>query len=128
MAGDPMALKVAAVRESGPGERRVALVPEAVARLRALDVHVLVETGAGAASWFTDEAYETAGASVLDGDELRKTADVLVTVGRPDAATMLALRPGQVVIGLFRPLADPAFAVELAATGVTALSLDGLPR
>src|SRR3954453_2277073 len=98
MVGDPMALKVAAVRESGPAERRVALVPEAVARLRALDVEVLVEAGARAASWFTDAAYENAGATLLDGDELRKVADVLVTVGRPDPATMLALRPGQVVI------------------------------
>src|SRR5690242_21500310 len=104
MVGDSMALKVAAVREDAPGERRVALVPEAVARLAALDVEVLVETGAGDASWFPDAAYEAAGATVLDGDELRKTADVIVTVGRPDPGRV---QPGQVVIGLLRPLADP---------------------
>ncbi len=123
-----MALKVAAIKESAPGERRVGLVPEAVARLRALDVEVLVETGAGDASWFTDAAYEAVGATVTDGDEVRKVADVIVTVTRPDPTTVQALRPGQTVIGLLRPLTDPAYAAALAETGVTAISLDGLPR
>ena len=75
--------------------------------MRSLDIDVLVERGAGAAAWFPDEAYEQAGATVLDADELRKDADVLVTIGQPDAATIAALRPGQTVIGLLRPLTDP---------------------
>ncbi|HEU0242020.1 MAG TPA: NAD(P) transhydrogenase subunit alpha [Micromonosporaceae bacterium] len=123
-----MALKVAAIKETAAGERRVALTPEAVGRLKSLDIDVLVETGAGAASWFPDEAYEQAGANVMDGDEVRKTADVLVSVGQPAPATIGALRPGQVVIGLLRPLTDPGYAADLAAAGVTAISLDGLPR
>ena len=48
---------------------------------------VLYMPNAGAAAWFPDEAYEQAGATVLDADELRKTADVLVSIGQPDAAT-----------------------------------------
>ncbi len=123
-----MALKVAAIKESAAGERRVALAPEAVARLQSLDIDILVERGAGAAAWFPDEAYEQAGATVLDADELRKTADVLVSIGQPDAATVAALRPGQTVIGMLRPLTDPSYAVGLANAGVTAISLDGLPR
>ena len=122
-----MALKVAAIKETAPGERRVALTPEAVGRLSSLDVEVLVETGAGAASWFTDEAYEQAGATVLDSDDLRKTADVFVSVTRPDPTMVGALRAGQTVVGLLRPLSDPGYAAGLAA-GVTAISLDGLPR
>ena len=123
-----MALKVAAIKESAAGERRVALAPEAVARLQSLDIDVLVERGAGAAAWFPDEAYERAGATVLDADELRKTADVLVSIGQPDATTVAALRPGQTVIGMLRPLTDPGYAAGLANAGVTAISLDGLPR
>src|SRR5258708_14708690 len=123
-----MALKVAAIKESAAGERRVALAPEAVARLQSLDIDILVERGAGAAAWFPDEAYEQAGATVLDADELRKTADVLVSIGQPDPATVAALRPRQTVIGMLRPLTDPAYAAGLANAGVTAISLDGLPR
>jgi H+-translocating NAD(P) transhydrogenase subunit alpha len=123
-----MAVKVAAVKESAPGERRVALTPEAVTRLRALGAEMLVETGAGAASWFSDDAYEQAGATVLSADDLRKNADILVSIGRPDVASVAALRPGQTVIGLLRPLTDPGFAADLAKAGVTAISLDGIPR
>ena len=123
-----MALKVATIRESAPGERRVALVPDAVARLRAIDADLLVEAGAGAASWNTDEAYQTAGATVLDRDHALKECDVLVTVGRPAPATVATLRPGQAVIGLLQPLTDTALVTELAAAGVTAISLDGIPR
>src|SRR5215468_10766814 len=123
-----MVLKVAAVKESAPGERRVALAPEAVGRLSGLDIEVIVERGAGAESWFPDEAYEAAGAAVAEGDDVRKHADVVITVGRPDAATVAALRSGQTLIGLLRPLSEPALAAELATAGVTAISLDGLPR
>jgi NAD(P) transhydrogenase subunit alpha len=123
-----MAVKVAAIKETTPGERRVALVPEAVARLAAFGAEVLVETGAGAAAWYSDDAYKQAGATVLDGDLARKEADVIVTVTRPDASELALLRPGQVLIGLLRPLTDPALAASFAEAGVTAISLDGLPR
>jgi NAD(P) transhydrogenase subunit alpha len=123
-----MAVKVAVIKETAPGERRVALVPEAVARLAPLGVEVLVETGAGAAAWFPDDAYAQAGATVLDRESVRKEADVLVTLTRPVDADKSLLRSGQVLIGMLRPLTDPALAAELATTGVTVISLDGLPR
>ncbi|HEY2791088.1 MAG TPA: NAD(P) transhydrogenase subunit alpha, partial [Micromonosporaceae bacterium] len=123
-----MAVKVAVIKETAPSERRVALVPEAVARLAPLGVEVLVETGAGAAAWFPDDAYAQAGATVLDRESVRKEADVLVTLTRPVDADKSLLRSGQVLIGMLRPLTDPALAAELATTGVTVISLDGLPR
>jgi H+-translocating NAD(P) transhydrogenase subunit alpha len=126
-AEEKMALKVLTVREAPP-ERRVALTPEAVAKISALGAEMLVESGAGAQSWFPDEAYEQAGATVLDSDTARKEADVIVTVGRPDRAAAAAMRSGQTLIGLLRPLTDPELAGDLAAAGVTAISLDGLPR
>jgi H+-translocating NAD(P) transhydrogenase subunit alpha len=120
-------MKVSVVNETASGERRVALVPEAVAKLRASGLEVLVESGAGARAWFTDDSYAEAGASVVDRAEAL-TADAVLMVGKPDGATLAALRPGQVLIGMLAPLTDPALVNALAAARVTAISLDMLPR
>jgi NAD(P) transhydrogenase subunit alpha len=89
---------------------------------------VLVETGAGDSAWFPDSAYTAAGAAVTSTDNLYATADVILTVTRPDAAALARLHAGQAVIGMLSPLTDPHLARDLAAAGVTAVSLDGLPR
>jgi NAD(P) transhydrogenase subunit alpha len=121
-------MKVAVVKESAPGERRVALVPETVPRLVQAGLEVLVEKGAGDGAWFPDDSYVTAGAAILATDELYSAADVLLTVTKPDEAALARLRAGQTVIGLLAPLIDPQLAQSLASRGVTAVSLDGLPR
>src|SRR5579863_7455633 len=121
-------MKVAVVKESAPGERRVALVPETVPRLVQAGLEVLVEAGAGDSAWFPDSAYTAAGAAVTSTDNLYATADVILTVTRPDAAALARMHAGQAVIGMLSPLVDPHLARDLAAAGVTAVSLDGLPR
>jgi NAD(P) transhydrogenase subunit alpha len=121
-------MKVAVVKESAPGERRVALVPEMIARLRGAGLEVLVESGAGDRAWLADSAYAEAGATVVSRAELVADADLIMMVGKPDHQLAGALRPGQAIIGLLSPLADPGLAAALAAQGVTAISLDGLPR
>src|ERR1700722_11509415 len=121
-------MKVAVVKESAPGERRVALVPEMIARLRGAGLEVLVESGAGDGAWLADSAYAEAGATVMSRAELLADADLIVMVGRPDRELAGGLRPGQGILGLLSPLADPGLAAALAAQGVTAISLDGLPR
>jgi NAD(P) transhydrogenase subunit alpha len=121
-------MKAAVVKETAPGERRVALVPDAVARLRPAGIDVLVEQGAGDSAWFTDAAYADAGASIVSTAELYQSAEVVLTVTKPSAATVRKLRKGQAVIGMLAPLTDPGLAAALAAGGVTAISLDGLPR
>ena len=121
-------MKVAVVKESAPGERRVALVPETVPRLVQAGLEVLVEAGAGDSAWFPDSAYTAAGAAVTSTDNLYATADVILTVTRPDAAALARMHAGQAVIGMLAPLTDPHLARDLAAAGVTAVSLDGLPR
>jgi NAD(P) transhydrogenase subunit alpha len=120
-------MKVAVVKETTPGERRVALVPEAVAKLRAAGLDVLVETGAGAGAWLSDDAFTEAGATIADRDELAG-ADALLMVGRPDDRRIAGLRAGQAVFGMMALLADPGFAQRLAETGVTTISLDLIPR
>jgi H+-translocating NAD(P) transhydrogenase subunit alpha len=118
-------MKVGVVKESAPGERRVALVPETVPRLVQAGLEVLVEQGAGDSAWYPDDGYTAAGATVTTTDKLYATADVILTVTRPEPGR---LRAGQAVIGLLAPLTDPRLARSLAERGVTAVSLDGLPR
>ena len=120
-------MKVSVVKETAPGERRVALVPEAVVKLRTADVDVLVESGAGDRAWHTDDSYAEAGASVVSRREAL-AADVVLMVGKPDAAAVAALQPGQLVIGLLAPLTDPELVAALAEAGVTAVSMDMIPR
>jgi H+-translocating NAD(P) transhydrogenase subunit alpha len=120
-------MKVSVVQDTTPGERRVALVPDAVSRLRKAGLEVLVEAGAGDGAWFTDDSYAEAGAGVVSrADAL--TADVVLMVGSPDGATVAALRDGQALVGMLSPLTDPALVAALAKAGVTAISLDMLPR
>jgi NAD(P) transhydrogenase subunit alpha len=121
-------MKVGVVKETAPGERRVALVPDASGRLREAGLELLVETGAGAGAWLGDSAYAQAGATVLPRAELLASAGLIVTVGRPAEDVLAGLSPGQAVLGMLNPLADPGLAADLAARGVTAISLDGLPR
>ncbi|HEX6856184.1 MAG TPA: NAD(P) transhydrogenase subunit alpha [Streptosporangiaceae bacterium] len=121
-------MKVAVIKEAAPWERRVALVPEGVAKLCGAGLEVLAEAGAGDGSWLADEAYAEAGATVLARDELLAAADVLLMLGPPDARVTAALRAGQLVLGLLAPLTSPDLVAELAKAGVTAISLDLLPR
>ena len=121
-------MKVAVVKENAPGERRVALVPETVPKLVAAGAEVLVENGAGEGAWFPDSAYAQAGAAVVSTAELYKGADVILTVTRPDPKAIARMRAGQAVVGMLSTLIDPGLARDLAAQGVTAVSLDGLPR
>jgi NAD(P) transhydrogenase subunit alpha len=119
---------VAVPREAGPDERRVSLVPEQITTLTTAGLTVLVEAGAGTRAWFADEAYAAAGAEVLTPGELYSRADIVAGIGPPPPGVLGRLRAGQAVIGLLRPRDDPALADRLAAQGVTAISLDELPR
>ncbi|MFF0724128.1 NAD(P) transhydrogenase subunit alpha [Streptomyces sp. NPDC004134] len=122
------AVTAGVLRERAPDERRVALTPEVVTRVRRSGVDVLVETGAGTSAWFTDADYTAAEAEVVGADELIRRADVVLCVGPPDRETAAALRSGQTLIGMLDPLRQATLIGELAARGVTVVSLDLLPR
>ena len=115
-------------KETEPGERRVALVPDIVGRLAGDGVETLVETGAGEAAGFPDAAYEEAGARVVPAGELYEQAELVARVRRPSADEITALREGQALVALLQPLADPSIADALAARKVTAFSMDTIPR
>ena len=120
---------VAVPREAAVKERRVALVPETVARLVKSGATVRVQRGAGQAAAFPDELYEKAGATLVDDVRaLAGDAGVVVTVGRPSAELLAAIAPATVVVGFLNPLGDPDYLRELAAAGVTALAMEMIPR
>jgi H+-translocating NAD(P) transhydrogenase subunit alpha len=121
-------MKVAVLKERAPAERRVALVPEAVAKLRAAGYEVVIESGAGEGAWLSDGAFTEAGASIASRAELAEAADAILMVGRPEEAAVAGFRAGQAVFGMLAPLGDPGFAQRLATAGVTAVSLDLIPR
>ena len=121
-------MKVGVARETAPGERRVALVPETLGKLTAAGLEILVEAGAGAGSAIPDAAYADAGATVVQTVEMYAQADVVLRVQKPSSSEAAILRSGQTVIGLLQPLLDPALMTLLASRGVTAISLDALPR
>jgi H+-translocating NAD(P) transhydrogenase subunit alpha len=120
-----MALRVGVVAETAPAENRVALTPDAVPKLLAAGLDVLVESGAGRGAVIPDQLYIDAGARVVGGAEIYADADVLLCLNRPPLGQ---LRSGQTVVGLLGPLLDPAGMQALAELGVTAVSLDGLAR
>lgn len=121
-------MQVAVPAETRPGERRVALVPEAVSRLVQAGLLVTVETGAGAAAYASDLAYEQAGAKICHGSVLAD-ADIVLSVRalEPDQITQ-HLRPGTVTISLLQPAAELDAIVALRDREISAFSLDLLPR
>ena len=111
-------------RESLPGETRVAATPQTVGQLIKLGYEVVVETGAGAASSFSDEAFTEAGAAIGDA----WTADVVLKVNAPDNAEIAALRDGATLIGLISPALKPELVEQLATRPITVLAMDAVPR
>jgi NAD(P) transhydrogenase subunit alpha len=121
-------MKVGVAKEIAPGERRVALVPESIDRLRAAGISVFVERGAGAEAAFPDNAYVEAGAKIVTTPTLYSNCDVILRINRPTPNETKNTRPGQVIVGLLAPLLDPAAMAEFAAKDLTTVSLDAIPR
>jgi proton-translocating NAD(P)+ transhydrogenase subunit alpha len=118
-------VRIGVPRELEPGERRVALVPDAVSRLAPSGFEVVVEPGAGAEASFPDEAYREAGATLA---EAVWDADAVAKVRKPTAEEAARLRSGQVLVGFLEPLTDPDGIRRLADRGVNAFAMESIPR
>jgi NAD(P) transhydrogenase subunit alpha len=116
-------------RETTPGERRVALVPESVKRLTGAGVEVRVEKGAGAGANLSDAAYVAAGAVLVDDlAAAYRGAEVVAKVQRPSAAEAELLPDGCTLIALLQSSAGDELPQRLAARGITSLALERVPR
>ena len=125
----PTLMKIAVPRETAEGETRVALTPQIAGQLAGDGAEVLVQSGAGDASGNLDEAYREAGATIVpDAATLYSQADMVLRVGRPSDEEVEMLREGTILIGTLGTLARPEYAQTLAKRGVTAISMDAIPR
>ena len=124
-----MALLIGVPKETAPGEKRVATVPEAVEKLIKLGFSVAIESGAGDAANCSDEAYRAVGAQVLpDAATLWAQADIVFKVRAPSSAEVALMREGGMLIGFVWPAQNPELMQQLAAKKATVLAIDALPR
>lgn len=122
-----MAVEVRVLKETATGERRVAATPETVKKLIAAGARVSVESGAGVAAGFVDQAYVDAGAQLAATAD-RANADLVLCVQPPEATDIAGLKQGAALVGVLQPQADAARAEALQARGILAFPLERLPR
>ena len=122
-------MKVAIPKERTPDERRVALVPDTATKLIAAKLEVSVEAGAGAGAFISDEAFAKAGVQVIAKvAELLSGADAVLKVQAPSTDEVELLKRGSVLISFLQPATQGEIVAALATRGVTAFSLELLPR
>jgi NAD(P) transhydrogenase subunit alpha len=117
-------LIIGVVRESAPGETRVAATPSTVEQLVKLGYEVVIEADAGAKASFADEQYIASGAAI--GDALG--ADIVLGVNAPPARDLNLLRDGATLISILQPMFKPELVEDLASRPITALAMDAVPR
>jgi NAD(P) transhydrogenase subunit alpha len=125
-------VKAGVLKETWPGETRVALVPGVLGALAKAGVETLVESGAGDPAGFPDAHYAEKGAAVVGRDEVLSAATLLLSVrsfaGAQDRAAIERLRPDHVLVGFLDPLQQPEAVKTLAARGLTSFALELVPR
>ncbi len=122
-------MRIGVPKETAPGERRVALVPESVKKLIQAGYEVAVEAGVGDEAGYGDTAFHDAGAAVqADRAALVGAADLLLKVGPPARDEVGWLRAGSIYLGSLMPLRNPAAVRALADRRITAFSTDAIPR
>ena len=122
-------MKIGVPKEIVEGEKRVALTPQSALALKKLGYESLIESGAGLAARFSDEAYREAGVTVVPtAADLWAQADVVAKVRRPEPSEIEMSRAGQIVISFLYPGQNAELLEALKAKGVTALAMDMVPR
>jgi NAD(P) transhydrogenase subunit alpha len=126
-------MRIVVPKETAPGERRVAVVPESCKRLIQTGFDIAVEAGAGEAAGFTDDAYRAAGtATISDPAALVGSGDLMLKVNAPSIAAgrneIAWMRPGAIYLGSLMPLRHLDVVRALAAGKVTAFATDAIPR
>lgn len=122
-------MQIGVPRERWPGEARVALVPASVKKLIQIGFSVGIESGAGLASGFPDEAYTDVGAAVqVDRAAVLSGSDIVLRVRRPELDEVSTLRPEAIHISFLDPFNEKELVSEMAKSGVTSVSMEMIPR
>src|SRR3989304_1629280 len=119
-------MRIAIAAESEAGEPRVAATPETVKKFKALGAEVVVARGAGVASGISDADFEAAGATV--GDDVTKSADLVLKVGRPEGKELAAYKKGALVVAIMDPYGNEAALKQMAEAGLLAFAMELMPR
>ncbi|MCW2391752.1 NAD(P) transhydrogenase subunit alpha [Sphingobium sp. B1D7B] len=121
-------MKIAVIRETAAGERRVAASPETVRKFKALGAELAVETGAGLSASVSDAEYEAAGATVTDRAATVQNAGIILCVQGPDPESIAGAAPGAWLVGSLNPFGERARIDRYAAAGLEALAMEFMPR
>jgi NAD(P) transhydrogenase subunit alpha len=122
-------MKIGVPKETHPGEKRVATTPDVAGQLQKLGFDVAVESGAGAAANFSDDAFRDAGCEIVaSAGDLWKSSDIVMKVRAPDDRETDLMRSGQTLISFLWPAQNPDLLETLTGKGVTALAMDSIPR
>jgi NAD(P) transhydrogenase subunit alpha len=122
-------LTLAVPKETAPNERRVALIPDAVKKYTGAGHTVLVETGAGAGAFISDEAYGDVGATIVpDAASLYERAEFVLKVQKPTPDELALLRPGTKLVAFLQPMVNTDLVSDLLNRRITSFSMDAIPR
>jgi H+-translocating NAD(P) transhydrogenase subunit alpha len=121
-------MRIGVAKETAVGERRVALVPEVVGKLKTKGLDVLVQSGAGAEAMLTEAAFEATGAQIAHDAAQVWHSDVVVTIAPPDPQAIRGLGSGSILIGFLAPLTSPQTTRALADANATAFAMEAIPR
>ncbi len=121
-------MKIGVIKETRPGEKRVAVTPQVAKDFVSKGYEVFVEKDAGLLSHFQDEDYINAGAKVTDKQSVFNNADVIVKINPPSEEDLPFFREGQTFIGLLFPYNNPELIKKMADKKVTAFAMELIPR
>jgi H+-translocating NAD(P) transhydrogenase subunit alpha len=121
-------VKIAVLRESAPGETRVAATPETVKKFTALGAELAVESGAGEAASISDADFEEAGAAVAPREKVLDAADAILCIDGPDSASLKSARRGALLVGALDPMRRTEVIQGYAKAGLEALAMEWMPR
>ena len=123
-----MTVRIAVVKESTAGEKRVSATPETVKKFAGLGAEIAVESGAGSGASISDQAYAEAGAKVGDRAATLRDADIILGVQGPDPASLTGAKPGAWIVAGLNPFGERARVDAYAAAGFEALAMEFMPR
>jgi NAD(P) transhydrogenase subunit alpha len=122
-------MKIGVPKEIHPGEQRVATTPEVAEQLQKLGYSVAIESGAGIAASYSDDAFAAAGCEIVaTASAIWDNADIILKVRAPEHGEADKLRADQTLISFLWPAQNPAMLQELTASGATAIAMDSVPR
>jgi len=123
-----MTVRIAVVKESTAGEKRVSATPETVKKFAGLGAEIAVENGAGSGASISDQAYAEAGAKLGDRAATLKDADIILGVQGPDPASLMGAKSGAWIVAGLNPFGERARVDAYAAAGFEALAMEFMPR